>query len=56
MEVALKKLNSPLLKKKLFGTYIKYRDEYKEKWEMIFLPKKTERYEKICELVISRKR
>lgn len=56
MEATLTKLNSPVMKKKLTGTYIKYWDEHKEKWEIIFLPKKTEGYEKICTLIESRNR
>lgn len=55
LENELKKLNSPALKRKLFGTYIKYWDENKEKWELTLLPKKTEDYHKICELIKSRK-
>lgn len=55
LENELKKLNSPALKRKLFGTYIKYWDEHKEKWELTLLPKKTEEYDRICELIKSRK-
>ena len=54
MEAVLTKLNSPVMKKKLTGTYIKYWNEHKEKWEIIFLPKKTEEYEKICTLIENR--
>lgn len=55
LEDELNKLNSPVLKRKLFGTYIKYWDERKEKWELTLLPKATEDYDKICELIKSRR-
>lgn len=54
LAVALIKFNSPKLKRRIVGTFIKYWDEKKEKWDTFFLPKKTEKYEKICELIKSR--
>ena len=50
-----KKLNSPVIKKKLLGTYIKYWDQNTGKWELTLLPKLTEGYTQICELIKSRK-
>lgn len=51
----IKKLNSPQLMKRWFRTKIKYWNEEKEKWELFVLPKNTEHYDEICQVVKSRR-
>lgn len=54
LDWTVKRLNSPMLINKIFRTYIKYWDEIEDKWIFSPLPKATEGYDQICQLVIRR--
>ncbi len=51
LDWTVKRLNSPMLINKTFRTYIKYWDEIEDKWILSPLPKATEGYDRICQLV-----
>jgi len=50
----IKKLNSPGLVKRPMRTFIKYWDESRANWALVPLPKGTEEYTMICEMIKSR--